>query len=208
MQTWRLWVFVAVSLAVLAIGPGILQGSSATAAETDMTEKLLVDDFSRTDGVSMLGTRWEGFTDRVMGGLSEMEVGFREGDEGRFLNMRGQVRLENRGGFIQARLPLDEDGGSFDARQWRGIGIRVRGRPGAYFIHLRTSQNWMPWQYYRAPIVVSEDWQEQFIPFDAFEGRSTMRGMDPGALKSLAIVAYGEAFDADIDVARIELVAP
>jgi hypothetical protein len=208
MQTWRLWVFVAVSLAVLAIGPGILQGSSATAAETDMTEKLLVDDFSRTDGVSMLGTRWEGFTDRVMGGLSEMAVAFRDGDEGRFLNMRGQVRLENRGGFIQARLPLEEGGGTFDARQWRGITIRARGRSGAYYIHLRTSQNWMPWQYYRAPIAVSEDWQEQFISFDVFEGRSTWRGMDPGALKSLAIVAYGEAFEADIDVARIELVAP
>lgn len=173
-----------------------------------MTENFLIDDFSRTDGVSMLGTRWEGFTDSVMGGLSEMEVGFRDGAEGRFLNMRGQVRLENRGGFIQARLPLHEGGGTFDARQWRGIAIRARGRPGAYYIHLRTSQNWMPWQYYRAPVAVSEEWQEQFIPFDAFEGRSTRRGMDPGALKSLAIVAYGEAFDADIDVARIELIAP
>jgi hypothetical protein len=197
-----------VSLAVLGIGPGTIQGFSPTAAETAMTETLLIDDFSRADGLSMLGTRWEGFTDRVMGGLSEMAVAFRDSDEGRFLNMHGQVRLENRGGFIQARLPLEEGGGTFDARPWRGIGIRVRGRPGAYYIHLRTSQNWMPWQYYRAPIAVSEDWQEQLIPFGAFEGRSTWRGMDPGALKSLAIVAYGEAFDADIDVARIEFVAP
>jgi hypothetical protein len=208
MQTWRLLAVVVVFLAVLGIGPGTMPGASATAAGTDMTENFLIDDFSRTDGASTLGTRWEGFTDSVMGGLSQMEVGFRDGAEGRFLNMRGQVRLENRGGFIQARLPLDEGGGTFDARPWRGIAIRARGRPGAYYIHLRTSQNWMPWQYYRAPVAVSEDWQDQIILFDAFEGRSTRRGMDPSALKSLAIVAYGEAFDADIDVARIELVAP
>jgi hypothetical protein len=208
MQTRRLLAVVVVFLAVLGLGPGTIQGFSAPATETDMTETLLIDDFSRTDGVSMLGTRWEGFTDRVMGGLSQMEVGFGDGEEGRFLNMRGQVRLENRGGFIQARLPLEEGGGTFDARPWGGIAIRARGRPGAYYIHLRTSQNWMPWQYYRAPVAVSEEWQDQLIPFDAFEGRSTRRGMDLGALKSLAIVAYGEAFDADIDVARIEFVAP
>jgi hypothetical protein len=208
MQTRRLLAVVVVFPAVLGLGPGTIQGFSAPATETDMTETLLIDDFSRTDGVSMLGTRWEGFTDRVMGGLSQMEVGFGDGDEGRFLNMRGQVRLENRGGFIQARLPLEEGGGTFDARPWGGIAIRARGRPGAYYIHLRTSQNWMPWQYYRAPVAVSEEWQDQFIPFDAFVGRSTRRGMDLGALKSLAIVAYGEAFDADIDVARIEFVAP
>jgi len=207
-QNLRSSAFMAVFLVALLAGPGILSSASVTAADTEMTNRLLIDDFSSADGTSMLGTRWEGFTDRVMGGKSEMQIGYRDGDDGRILNMRGQVRLENRGGFIQARLPLDARGGAFDARAWRGIGIRVRGRPGAYYIHLRTSQNWMPWQYFRARISVREDWQEQFVPFDVFEGRSTGRSIDLGVLKSLAVVAYGEAFDADIDVARIELVAP
>ena len=173
-----------------------------------MTETRLLDDFSQTDGTSTLGPRWEGFTDRVMGGRSDMEIGYRDGDDGPVLRMRGQVRLENRGGFIQVRLPLDARGGTFDASAWRGVSVRVRGTPGPYYIHLRTSQNWMPWQYYRARIQVADDWQEQFIPFDVFEGASIRRRMDPGALKSLAIVAYGEAFDADIEIARVELVAP
>lgn len=177
-------------------------------AGKNMTQILLIDDFSRSDGVSTLGTRWEGFTDRVMGGRSEMQLDYRQLESGSVLHMRGQVRLENRGGFIQARLPLDARGGVFDASRWQGIRIKARGRPGAYYIHLRTRQNWMPWQYYRARIEVGEDWQEQLVLFDDFEGVSTRRGLDLGGLKSLAVVAYGEAFEADIEVARIELLAP
>ncbi len=194
-------------LAALSAGAGLDAGPSVTAADPTMTENRLLDDFSQTDGTSTLGPRWEGFTDRVMGGRSEMQIGYRDSDDGPVLHMQGQVRLENRGGFIQVRLPLDARGGTFDASAWQGVGVRVRGAPGPYYIHLRTRQNWMPWQYYRAPIRVAEDWQEQFIPFDVFEGVSIRRRMDPGALKSLAIVAYGEAFDADIEISRVELVA-
>lgn len=170
-----------------------------------MTLAMLLDDFQRDDGVSALGTRWEGFTDRVMDGRSDMQIGYRDTDAGRVLHMRGQVRLENRGGFIQARLPLDIDGGSFDASAWQGIRIKVRGAPGPYYLHLRTLQNWQPWQYFRAPIEVGPEWREQLVPFTAFEGRATWRSPDTSALKSIGVVAYGEAFEADIEVARLEL---
>jgi len=196
-------------LRALVLGLGILAGPGLMATDNDMSNSLLIDDFIQADGVSALGTRWEGFTDQVMGGLSDMQVGYRDdGAGGRALHMRGTVRLENRGGFIQARLPLDAGGGAFDARAWGGLRVRVRGTPGPYYLHLRTSQNWMPWQYFRAPIEVGADWSEQFVPFDAFEGRSTWRGLDTAALKSVAVVAYGEAFDAELELARIEFAAP
>jgi hypothetical protein len=170
-----------------------------------MAEELLLDDFTRTDGVSALGTRWEGFTDRVMGGRSDMQVGYRDSDAGPVMRMRGQVRLENRGGFIQARLPLDPGGGAIDASAWQGLSIKVRGTPGPYYLHLRTRQTWQPWQYFRAPIEVGPEWQEQFVPFSAFEGRATWRSLDVRALKSVGVVAYGEAFEAEIEVARLAL---
>jgi len=186
---------------------GLLAGMvmlGVNAAETEKMESdMLIDDFSREDGSSALGTRWDSFTDRVMGGVSDMQVEYRESDGQRVLHMAGQVRLENRGGFIQVRLPLDPAGGSIDASAWDGISVRVRGRPGAYYLHLRTRQNWMPWQYFRAPVEVGGDWQTQRIAFDEFEGVSTWRKLDLGALESIAVVAYGEAFDADIEVARI-----
>lgn len=191
-------VRVVAALAVLTL-------SGAVAQDTLMTDALLLDDFQRGDGLSALGTRWEGFTDRVMGGRSDMQFGFRDNDVGPVLFLRGQVRLENRGGFIQARLPLDPAGGSFDASAWQGLRIKVRGTPGPYYLHLRTRQTWQPWQYYRAPIEVSSAWSEQFIPFTAFEGRATGRRLDVRALKSVGVVAYGEAFDAELEVARLEL---
>jgi len=169
-----------------------------------MPETFLIDDFQRPDDLSAVGTRWEGLTDRVMGGRSDMEFGYRESEDGRVLFLRGQVRLENRGGFIQARLPLDPAGGSIDASDWEGLRIRVRGSPGPYYLHLRTRQTWQPWQHYRAPIDVGTAWQEQFIPFAAFEGRAIWRGLDVSALKSVGLVAYGEAFEAEIEVARLE----
>ena len=170
-----------------------------------MTEPLLLDDFRREDGTSTLGTRWEGLTDRVMGGRSDMQVGHRDTDDGRVLYLRGQVRLENRGGFIQARLPLCADGGSLDASGWQGIRIKLRGRPGPYYLHLKTRQTWQPWQHFRAPVEVEAEWQERFVPFSAFEGRATWQTLDPGGLKSIGVVAYGEAFLAEIEVARLEL---
>jgi len=191
---------------VSALG-GLLAGVvmlGVNAAETEKTDNtMLIDDFSRADGNSALGTRWESFTDRVMGGVSDMQVEYRESDGQRVLHMAGQVRLENRGGFIQVRLPVDPAGGSIDASAWDGISIRVRGRPGAYYLHLRTRQNWMPWQYFRASMEVGRDWQEQRIAFDEFAGVSTRRKLDLDALKSIAVVAYGEAFEADIEIARI-----
>jgi hypothetical protein len=165
---------------------------------------LLIDDFGRTDGLSNLGTRWEGLTDRVMGGRSDMQFGFRDSDLGRVLFLEGQVRLENRGGFIQARLPLDPAGGNFDASDWDGFHIELRGRPGPYFLHLRTGQMWLPWQHYRAALDVAPDWQAVFVPFSAFEGRAILRSLDLRALRSVGVVAYGQAFEAEIEVARLQ----
>jgi hypothetical protein len=190
---------------VLVAALAMLPFSGPLAEDTAMNDTLLLDDFQRDDGLSILGTRWEGVSDRVMGGRSDMQVGYRDSDAGPVLFLRGQVRLENRGGFIQARLPLDPAGGSFDARAWQGLRIKVRGAPGPYYLHLRTRQNWQPWQHYRAPIEVEPGWREQFIPFTAFERRATVRRIDVSGLKSVGVVAYGEAFEAEIEVARLEL---
>lgn len=137
-----------------------------------------------------------------------MEMAIRESSGGPVLSMRGTVRLKNRGGFIQARLPLDPRGSHFDASDWRGVRLKVRDVPGPYYVHLRMRQHWMPWQYYRARFEVGPEWREVSIPFTAFESAATRRVLDERALKSIAVVAYGEAFEAGIEVVHIELVAP
>ncbi|MGK7297155.1 MAG: CIA30 family protein [Candidatus Wenzhouxiangella sp. M2_3B_020] len=173
-------------------------------AEADV---LLLDDFGRDDGRSAIGTEWRAFTDRVMGGVSEMQTDIVDSDRGPALRMNGAVRLDNNGGFIQARLPLDGDGGTLDASAFGAVRVVVRGTPGAYYLHLRTPDTRRPWQYYRAQLPVDEEWRERTIPFDAFTGKSIDGTPDFSRLKSIAVVAYGESFDADIRVARLELVA-
>lgn len=184
----------------------VLVGGLAAAIGNAAGGSMLIDDFANRDGTAAIGTQWRGFTDRVMGGRSDMQVGYREHDGQASLAMRGQVRLDNNGGFIQARVPLSADGGNFDASDYAGVALRVRGAAGPYYLHLRTRHTWRPWQYYRAAIDLGPEWRELVIPFSDFEGRSIRRELDLTALRTLGVVAYGEAFEADIEVARIELV--
>lgn len=174
-------------------------GSAAISASESF---LLIDDFS-SPGTSMLGTQWQGFSDRVMGGISDLNAGYVAGEDGSALRMVGNVSLENNGGFVQVRLPLRQRG-VFDASEYTGIALEVRGVPGSYYLHLRTRATVMPWQYYDAPIPVREEWTRVEIPFSSFVAQSSRMELNPGALASLAIAGAKAEFAADITVRRIE----
>ena len=179
---------------------------AALTGSTQAADELLIDDFTDRDGLSSFGTRWNGFTDRVMGGRSDMQVGIVETDDGSALQMRGSVRLDNNGGFIQIRLPLENVGKTLDATDFDGVVLEVRGAPGPYFIHLRTPECSRPWQYYRAELPVKSEWREVFLPFSDFQGKSIRAAPDFGNLRSIALVAYGEAFEAELEVRRLALI--
>jgi len=165
----------------------------------------VLDDFSRTEGRSTVDTQWQGFSDRVMGGLSELRAGFVEREGERWLRMQGRVRLDNNGGFIQLRLPLRADGGDFDASSYRALRVQVRGTPGAYWLHLRSADTRRPWSYYRAPLAVGRDWATLDLPLADFEPVALRRELDTQRLRSVALVAYGEAFEADVELRWIGL---
>jgi len=167
---------------------------------------LLLDDFTGDPARSSFGTSWRGFTDRVMGGVSDMQASVVDTDRGPALRMTGQVRLDNNGGFIQVRLPLERDGQPLDATGFDAVRVLVRGDPGAYFLHLRTPDARRPWQYYRAMLAVDAEWTERIVPLNRFAGKSIGGALDLGPLTSIAVVAYGEAFDPRIELARIELI--
>lgn len=168
-----------------------------------MKPVFLVDDFAR-DGVSALGTRWQTFSDRVMGGVSDGEATYETIDGRRCLRLRGQVSLENQGGFVQAALPLVERGGSFDAGRFQGLRLQVRGNGAVYYLHLRTEDTRLPWQYYEAAFEAGPAWKPIDIPFAAFSPENLPTALDKASLKRLAVVAAKRAFSADVAVARIE----
>jgi hypothetical protein len=174
---------------------------AALPAQTD----LLLDDF-HDPARPAAASRWEGFTDRVMGGLTSMTSAVvAEGDD-HFLRMAGRVRTENNGGFLQMRLELVPGGKALDARPWTGVRLIVRGAPGRYAVHLRTAQNWFPWNFYAQPLPVTDSWAEVRLPFAGFRGDYGASGaVETRTLKSVAVVAIGQAFDARLEVKEIGL---
>lgn len=164
---------------------------------------MLIDDFSSPDLVSALGTSWRGVSDRVMGGVSQASVSRVSDDARPGLHLKGDVRLENNGGFIQAALALDPDDGTLDASAYRGIRLVVRGNGEKYSLHLRTPDNARPWQSYRAEFTAADDWQSIDLPFEGFAPYRLDTPLDVSRLRRLGLVAIGRAFSASLMVSSI-----
>jgi hypothetical protein len=176
--------------------------SLAMAKSDDM---LLIDDFARDDLISALGTPWRGFSDQVMGGISQETIALTEIDGRRCLKLTGDVRLENNGGFIQMALDLAPEGQTLDASDYRGVLLIGRGNGESYGVHLRTPDCVRPWQSYRASFVAGSEWQKIRLPFDRFEPHRLMEPLDLRHLRRLGLVAIGRAFHADLAVGVVGL---
>jgi len=166
---------------------------------------MLIEDFTREDGRSARGTEWQAFTDRVMGGVSRGAAARDTVAGRRCMRLQGEVSLENNGGFIQVALPLRQDGQALDASEFAGIRLTVRGNGEGYFVHLRTRDTRLPWQYYQAGFATEGEWRDIDIPFTAFRAESLRSPLDRSRLERLGIVAAKKAFTADVAVARIAL---
>ncbi len=156
---------------------GILIVMSASAADS-----LLIDDFAVADRPSRLGTPWRLVT----------------------LCLRGEVRLENNGGFVQAALDLAPRG-DLDASAYTGIRLLVRGNGEPYNLHLKTADLRLPWQSYRSRFPTGPEWREIRLPFGDFEPHRTGVPLDTRQLHGLGLVAIGRAFAAELCVSEIGL---
>lgn len=179
-------------------------GSGAEEAAMQATSTLLVDDFSGEQGTSAFGTEWRLFTDRVMGGVSDATSGLETIEGRRCLRLQGRVSLENNGGFIQVALPLVQGGRPFDASEFKGVRVWVRGNGRTYHIHLRTAQTGLPWQYFSAAFDATALWRPVDLPFDGFKPENLQAKLDTRGLQRIAVVAIGEEFEADVAVSRLE----
>jgi len=168
---------------------------------------LLLDDFSHPAGRADMAPDWALLSDGVMGGLSQGALR-REMVRGRpALRLTGRVSLANNGGFVQAARDLSPSGGDLDARGYRGLGLIVCGNGETYNLHLRSADVTRPWQSYRASFVAGAAWAEVTLPFAAFAPHRIEAPLDLSRLRRIGLVAIGRAFDADLAVARITLLA-
>ncbi len=165
-----------------------------------MTAPRTIDAFDQPPPMASIGTRWELVTDRVMGGVSAATAA-RETVAGRpALRLRGDVSLENQGGFVQLALDLAPGGGTLDASGRQGIEIDVLGNDEGYNMHLRTADVVRPWQSYRAEFTAPPDWRTVRLPFAAFAAHRIEAAMDTARLRRLGVVAIGRVFAADIAI--------
>lgn len=170
-----------------------------------MAEQILIlDDRSTGDYHSALGTSWRLITDTVMGGVSSGELTLHSAENRPCLRLRGDVRVENNGGFVQAALDL-KNPGRFDASDYQGIMLEVYGNGETYNLHLRTADVWLPWQSYRAGFQASAGWQTIRLPFDSFKGYRIGSPLHLEHLQRIAVVAIGKAYKADLCLASVAL---
>jgi hypothetical protein len=165
----------------------------------------LIDDFAGLAGVSRLGTPWRLVTDQVMGGVSQGHMARTLVGGRPALCLRGDVSLENNGGFVQVNLDL-APAGSFDASGFRGVRLVVRGNGDTYSLHLKSADCLRPWQSYRAEFMAGPDWQEVELPFARFTPHRLTEPLDLSRLMRLGIVAIGRTMHAEVCMARIGFV--
>ncbi len=167
-------------------------------------EVLVIDDRSSTDYRSSLSSSWRLITDDVMGGVSRAELTLDRVAGRNCLRLRGDVRLDNNGGFVQAALDLKGTAAA-NAGRYQGLLLDVYGNGEEYNLHLRSGDTWLPWQAYRATFRAEAGWHTLHVPFSAFKPYRIRSPLDVDRLERLGVVAIGRAFTADLCVASVRL---
>ena len=110
---------------------------------------------------------WYTINDNVMGGISK--GGMQESQSGIAI-FKGQLSLENRGGFSSTRLKIP----SYSLGGYKGLEIRVKGDERLYTLLVSTAQMRGSWQ---KDFTAHSGWQTISVPFDDMQ--LSIRGWVP-----------------------------
>ena len=156
----------------------------------------MIDDFK-----SQPEKRWRFVADTVMGGISTGNISFLTENRNTYARMTGNVSTQNNGGFIQFRMKLSAP----LPKSVVGLRLVVRGNDQKYFMHLRTTGTFLPWQYYQAGFKVNRYWSEVRLPLETFKASGNfLRAVpQPESVKSVGIVAFGRDHEAEIEVREV-----
>jgi hypothetical protein len=163
----------------------------------------IIDDLTREPPLATIGTRWELFTDTVMGGVSRATMHRETVADRTAIRLRGDVSLENNGGFVQISLDFRPDGGSIHASSWSGIELDVLGNAEEYALNLRTTDLNRPWQSYRQTFKAAPRWETVRLPFSDFAPNRTEIPLDLHRLRRMGIIGIGRAFHADVSLGGV-----
>lgn len=153
------------------------------------------------------GQHWRCVSDQVMGGVSTGRL-VRQTIAGEAaLHLTGEVSLENNGGFLQMALDLAPSSQVFNASGFHALRLRVCGNGARYNLHLRSGDMTAVWQSWRASFTAPAAWADVDLPFADFVPHRTDLPVNPARLTRLGLVAIGQRMQADLALARLELIA-
>jgi hypothetical protein len=169
---------------------------------TAQGEMFLIDDRSSSDLAAASGGEWRLITDGVMGGVSDGRLLVDVEEDQGCLRLQGDVKLDNNGGFVQAALDLTRSTPR-KLRDYAGLMVYAYGNDEQYNVHLRTQDNWLPWQSYRATFTATPEWKKFYLPFTEFKPYRTSKALNIDRLRRIGIVAIGREFRADICIGEL-----
>lgn len=173
-------------LLISAVTPASAQQIEVRGPEGDGGVRPLVTVMDIIDFRNPESTRWAIVNDGVMGGRSSSTI---EPAGPATASFNGFVSLENNGGFASVRALFND----LDLTGYDGLQLRVRGDGRSYELRLRTSGN-MDGIAYRARFSTqSNEWQDVFVPFSAFQPSFrgwVPRGAGPLDLSSIRQVGF------------------
>ena len=198
-----------VLLALAGLAP-FTKWSNAMAAEHKSSapsepERLVLSDFTGEEPYVLEGAGWRGFSDRVMGGVSNAQLERSTLDGVRCARLTGTVTRESNGGFIQMAMYFGSRDAQLDASAYSGLELRVYGNDEDYNVHVRTADCGWYDDSYRHTFFAKPEWQRVRIAWSDFKPNRVTAPLDSKRLTRIAILGWMREFEADIGVAEIAL---
>jgi len=187
----------------LAISP-FVNWNSVMAASDD-SNKLVLTNFTLDEPYFIGESGWRGFSDRVMGGISDAAFGGDDIAGKKCARMTGDVTRESNGGFIQMAMSFGGRDAQLDASGYDGLELLVYGNNEDYNVHIRTADCGWYDQSYRATIFAKPEWQIVRLPWDAFKPNGLEAPLDIARINRIAILGWMREFKADISLAEMSL---
>ena len=200
MNTYRRSLITAAGAATLT---PFLKSWANPLNEAVRSDSLVLSNFN--NGYMHPGAAWRGFSDRVMGGISNAELDSSRIGGKNCIRLSGNVTRESNGGFIQMAMYFGRSYDQLDGGDYKGIEMLVYGNNEDYNLHVRTSDCGWYDESYRMTFFAEPKWQRVRIPWESFQANSVSVPLDSSKLQRIAILGWMREFEADISLAELSL---
>lgn len=192
-------------LRMAGLAPVAILGNARATSVIDEPKRLVLDDFQGDAARKRSGVSWNGFTDRVMGGRSDADVGLDIVAGRTCARMTGTVTRRNNGGFIQLAMYFDRGRGSLDASGWKGLSLLVYGNDEDYNLHIQTADaSWYD-SSYRLTFHAPAEWSRVDLPWSAFTPSNMPERMNTAEITRIGLLGWMREFEADVALGEIAL---